>query len=320
MSDVPNAGTAAGEGEVIEKPAADGAAAGDDTQQSTTAAAAASVLSDAADDTGTTAPADWPSDWRERIAKGNDKVLSTLKKYGSVEGLWKKIENQEKLISDRAQHRATPTLPEGATEEQVAEYRKAVGIPESPEGYGVKFAEELKPTAADNALLQDFLRDAHAGHWTPAEVTKAFGWYQQTVARAREQQASEMQKAKAQTFAELRREYGSEKDKNLKLADEFLESHGLSHLLDATLPNGRPVVFDPVTMKQIIAAARNYADEDALYGGDAGGAGGASLDDRIAELRRKSALGTLTPTEDTQYNELLEKRMQRDERRRNRAA
>ena len=110
-------------------------------------------------------PVPWREDWREALAGKDEKELARLKRFASIENLHKSYREMEKRLSAA---RAVPTLPENATEEQVAEYRKAIGVPETPEGYGLKFADELKPTETDNELLNGFASHMHGRNQTPA--------------------------------------------------------------------------------------------------------------------------------------------------------
>jgi hypothetical protein len=311
MSDDPNAaGVAGSEQETIA--GAQGAAdsAGDQEQ-----GGARGGLATLADDGGETAsPADWPADWRERLAGSDETALRNLKRFGSVDGLWKKIVNQDKLLSDRAQQRGTPALPEDATEEQVAEYRKALGVPEAPDGYGVALAPELQADDHLKAQLDSYLAFAHERNLPPGAVKAAVEWQQAEILRQREEQSAAAARERARVTQALRKEYGAEYKRNLALADEFLSGRpGLAKLVSADNP-------DLELVRDIIALARDTADGDALYSGD-GESGGKSLDEQIDELSTKAVVGKLTPAEDKRYMDALATRERRRERQqRNRAA
>lgn len=258
-----------------------------------------------------TAPADWPEDWREKLAGGEDSTMALLKRLGSPADMLKKLLSQEQTIR-RGAHKVAPSLPENATDEQLAEYRKAIGVPETPDGYGLKFAEELKPTEADTELLNGFLADMHRQHMPPAAAKAAFDWYQSHVGRLREEQAAAGQRQRHANEVELRKEHGADYMRNLRLADEFLDGYpGLK----AIVHPGAPTEL----LRDVIALARASADEEALYGGDGSG-GGKSLDDQIAEYRDKSIAGKLTPAENQKYNDLMAARIARDSKRSGRAA
>lgn len=315
---------AGGDAAVIEKDPPggdDAAAAGDVGAGGDQGGGDAAVLESLAEGDEGDAPASpWPEDWREQIAQGDEDALKALKKFGSINGVWKKLVNQEKLIRSGA-HKAAPTLGDNPTPEEVAAYRKAAGIPEAPEGYGLAFPAELKVGEAQKGILAGFQQFAHERNLPPAAVNAAFDWYKQHIAQTAEAQAEAVKEWEIEARAELRKEFPAQADlkRNLGIANEFLDQHDLIPLMQATLPNGRPVVYDPTIIKAIIAMARSYADEDALIGGDGAG-GGKSIDDEIAELVNKSAGTRLTEAEDARLTQLYEARVARDERRGRRAA
>jgi hypothetical protein len=256
------------------------------------------------------APPNWPEDWRERLAGNNDGFGKLLKRFASPENFARSYTELRQKVSAPP---TLPTLPENPTEEQVAEYRKAIGIPETPDGYGIKFDESLGATEADNEMLQGFLAHMHGQHIPPAHAQAAFGWYQQWAAEQRDKQVATAQRERARITNELRKEYGGEYKRNLGLADEFLTAYpGIAKYVN---PNSPDLEFT----RDIIALARATAPEDALYSGDSD-AGGKGLDEQIQELRTKSITGRLTDAEDAKYNRLLQARMARDAKKQNRAA
>ena len=314
MSDDPNAAGAAGGEQETTAGAAQGGAESAETGAAGARASDSATLASLADDGGTVAaPADWPEDWRERLAGGDDASMALLKRIGTPGDLFKKVLAQEQTIR-RGAHKAAPTLPENATEEQVAEYRKAVGVPEAPDGYGVQFAPELQADDRLKEMLGSFLGYAHERNLPPAAVKAAVEWQQGEILRQREEQAATAARERARVTAELRKEYGADYKRNLALADEFLAARpGLAKLVRADNP-------DLELVRDIIALARDTAPEDVLYSGDAE-TGGKSLEVQKDELVAKSIRGKLTPAEDTKLNRLFEMIDARNARRqRNRAA
>lgn len=220
-------------------------------------------------------PASWPEDWRNLLTGGDAAGMKLLERYPSVEDVYKRMLSQEQIIR-RGAHKTLPTLPENPTEDQVAEYRKAVGVPETPDGYGLKFADDLKPTEADNEMLNGFIADMHRQNIPPGAAKAAFDWYQAQLGRAREEGIAAQQRQRHTNELTLRKEYGADYMRNLGLADEFLDGYpGLK----AIVHPGSSVEV----LRDVVALARASADEDALYGGDTHG-GGKSLEDERKEL------------------------------------
>jgi hypothetical protein len=310
MSDQANTGGAAAGGqETITSTTPPAGAAGAPGTGGDTGATGLSTL--AADTSGDlTAPASWPDDWRERWAGGDEKELARLKRFASPENVYKAAREVERKFSAT---RPPPTLPENPTEEQVAEYRKAIGIPEKPEDYGIAFDASLKPTDADKEMLNGFLSHMHGRNIPPAVAKEAFNWYQQSAIQQREALEATAQRERARVTTELRKEYGAEYKKNLALADEWLAAHpGVAKYV-------RPDNPDLEFVKDIIKLARDSAPEEVLFSGD-GDAGGKSLDEQLDELTQKSIRGKLSSSEKAKYDQLTAAAVKREERARGRAA
>lgn len=312
MSDDPSAGSNAA-GEVPGAPAAQPVAPGANPPANpggseTPDGKSLTALGD--DGVTVTTPSDWPDDWRDRFAGKDEGFGKLLKRFTSPENFAKAYTGLQKKLSSAP---AALTPPDkDATEEQVAEYRKAIGVPETPEGYEVKI-EGVPLGDVDKTILAGVLAGAHAQHIPAAHVKAMVGAWAEQAARAQEEQVAAAQRSKAQVQNELRREYGADFKRNLGLGQEFLEAHpGIAKFV-------RPDAPDIELLRDIIALARDSADEEALYGGDGAG-GGKSMDDRIVELRTKSVTGKLTKAEDAEYMRLLDGREKRNAKQRTRAA
>lgn len=261
-------------------------------------------LTDAPADDGAGAADDW------RAAYGEDKeVQKLLARLASPAEVAKKLLNQEKTLRSRS---ALPTLPEGATEQEIAAHRKALGIPEKPEGYGLSFPEEWKPTDADKAGLSAFQEYAHDKGLTPAATKAAFEFYAQHMASGQAARAEAASEATLENLGELRAAFpGREFKRNMTIAEDFLAKHfegseqALDMVLGATLPNGVKVKSFAPFVKGLVQMARSYADEEVLISGDGGG-GGRSLEDEKDALLDKSAAGRLTKAEDARLTQIYE--------------
>jgi hypothetical protein len=272
---------------------------------------------------GADTPAGFPENWRELLAGDDTKELARLKRMSAPADLHKAYRALEKKVSSG---QPIAPLADDAKPEEIAAYRKAAGIPDKAEGYGLAFPDEWKPNEADKAGLAAFQEYALAKNMTPAAAKTAFEFYASNMAAAESQRAEKSLEANNEAIAELRGEYrGSEFKRNMKIAEDFLAQHfdgeekALDEVLNTALPNGVKIKNYPPFVKGLVKMARSYADEEVLIGGDGAG-GGKSIDDEIAELRTKSLDGKLTKSEDDRYNQLLAARIARDNRRSARAA
>lgn len=270
-------------------------------------------------------PAATPENWRAILSGGDEALSKLVNRYTTPQNFAKAFaETRTKLRS--GQH-AQP-LAEDATPEEIAAYRKAVGVPDAPEGYGFAFPQDSGATEADAAVLGEFSKFMHDRHVPPAAAKAAFDFYLSRMTEGRAAREEAAQEATLENMAQLRSAFpGRELQRNFRIADEFAQQHFTEHdeleafneVMQARLPNGVRIMDYAPFMKGLFKAARSQADEEALYGGDAGG-GGRSIDEQIAEYRAKAVAGKITKAEDERYNQLLAARINRDERRGNRAA
>lgn len=227
--------------------AATAAAATTTAAAATTTAATGTAATTAATTATTTAaePAKWADDWRKSMAKGDEKGVKRLERYASPEAVFDALTAAQTKI-DSGQIR--PTLPDNATPEQLAEYRKATGVPESHDKYDTTIAEGHVWGEADKPILDSFLKASHDENASPTEVKRALKWYGSLA----QQKAGEQQTADANfkndSIAELGKRYGGEYKRNIAHVDAYLEemSPGIKDkILGARLPNGRLAGSDP---------------------------------------------------------------------------
>ena len=176
------------------------------------------------------APQDWPEDWREKTAEaivgkkeGDDytKEIKRLQRLNSPVETYKSFRELEKKFSTIKQ---APELPKDATPEQVAEYRKAAGIPEKAEGYNehlkdIPLSDELKP------IVGKYIEDMH-GHNVPPDVVKASVASYLKLAEAQQQAMLDAdEEARQLSRNELREEWGGEYKTNFNAIDGVLEQY-----------------------------------------------------------------------------------------------
>lgn len=249
---------------------------------------------------GTPAPApagdgapSWPENWRELAAGDDAKALTRLQRMSTPADLFKSYREIEARVS-RGQ---IATLPDDATPEEVTAYRKTLGVPEAPDGYGLAFADGTQVSDADKETLASYAKAAHDLHLPPGQAKALFEWYGKQQAAAVQQRNEAAEDATLKSLADLRGEFkGREYDRHMRITDEFLMQHfggepemleALNSVLTMRLPNGVPVMYSAPFMKGLFKMAAAHADEEALIGGDIIGSG-KSMDDEYQELIRES--------------------------------
>lgn len=152
-------------------------------------------------------PADWPQDWRDKMAGGNDKVLNVIKRFSSPQAIANALLSDRRLMSEG---KLKPALTADATPEQIAEYRKANAIPDKPDGYLEKLPDGLVIGEDDKPYVTKFAEAMHAKNASPDMVHSALRAYydiqsQQTAAL---QDANESARVEGQEA--LMAEWGSD--------------------------------------------------------------------------------------------------------------
>ena len=215
-----------------------------------------------------TAPQSWPDDWREQMAGEDDKALNQLKRFKSPQTLLKSYQEAQKRISEGVKPLAVNA---DSTPEELAAYRKQMGIPEEASGYGLKFQNDAFNESGSEALngWQEF---AHAHNMTPEVAQQALEWYED-IQTAQEQQRSENAwNARVETEVALKQELGGEFESTKAAIGAFLEgklsAEGKMALLGQTFENGT-ILGDNIHFVRLMAdVARDHVGPDAIFSGD----------------------------------------------------
>ena len=184
------------------------------------------------------APADWPDDWREKASGGDTKKLSRLSRYTSPQALADALINAQNRISAGD---LKPTVGKDATPEELTAFREAHGIPETPEKYDLGGYEVPE---LDKPLVEQFLTSAHAVNMTPDQVKRSLEAYSEISEQSRNERLAQDERIKTEAEDKLRGEWGPEYRVNLNLLQNLLSSapEGLSDkLLHGRLADGTPI-------------------------------------------------------------------------------
>lgn len=203
------------------------------------------------------AKGEWPEDWRERLAGGDEKVLSRLKRYASPANVIKAWRDLEAKMSSGEFKRG---LPADAKPEDIEAWRKENGIPDKPEGYEIKPPNGFVFGEADKPLLNDFMRFAHERNWTPEQVNQGAEWYARMQEQAQARRIEQDRAYALQARDELRDEWGQGFRAELNGVANFLQANASAEFRDILTnsrgPDGNLLGNNPVVMRQLAAWAR----------------------------------------------------------------
>jgi hypothetical protein len=281
------------------------AAAAPATTEATTAApppgdkgTKATIASGVTEDKPVAAPADWPEDWREKAAGGDEAEMKRLSRFASPADMFKAYRALEaKLSSGQVKKEA---LPEGATAEEVAAWKKEQGLPLKADEYiekmelpkGVVFGEAEKP------LVNSFAEAALKNNWDQRTYNAALSWWSEEQVKIQAAREAADDEFHQKSDDALRAEWGNDYRKNVNaignilatLPDEMhirdgnrTEVGGV--LLAARLPNGRLLGDHPVFVKWLANQARELNPTATLLPAGTGDPTG-SIDNEIQNIEK----------------------------------
>lgn len=212
---------------------------------------------------------DFPDDWREKLAKGDEKKLARLKRYTSVEAaLLAGFAAQDKI---RSGDYKVAELAEDATPEERKAFYEERGIPAEAKAYDIPKVPGHVWTEADEPVLNSFKELAHQTMLPQSAMDGIAKWYATTLAKAqeaREQQTIAIDAADRETVTDaLRAELGAEYKPATALMKRLLKDpehmpDGLGDLLaEARDANGRRLINNPAMARMLIQMSRDaYGD------------------------------------------------------------
>lgn len=197
-------------------------------------------------------PAD---DWRLRYAGEDEKALKRLGRYASEADFFKAYRELEKKKSSGELKQA---LPENATAEELSQWRKENGVPETADGYDLTFESGLVIGDEDKPQVSKFLEAMHSKNATP-EVTKAaLETYYEIMGEQQQALAEADSSFKDETLEGLREEWGGDYKKNLNAVNGLLESLPEETRLafeTARTGDGKLIGNDPAVIKWLAQIA-----------------------------------------------------------------
>jgi hypothetical protein len=150
---------------------------------------------------------DWPDDWRVKLADGDEKKAKSWEKYNSPKDVAHAYKSLEQQLSSGEY---VKRLPKDAKPEQVAEWRKNNGIPESADKYDFNLPDGLVLGEEDLTVARDFATAMHGVNADQKTVQTALTWWtknQQVAMQAMQERDAEQSK---KTEDVLRAEWGGE--------------------------------------------------------------------------------------------------------------
>lgn len=202
-------------------------------------------------------PAAAAADWRKEFAGDNADDMKVLERFASKADFMKSWKEQRATI---AQNKAAKPLPKDAKPEEVAEWRKANGIPEKADDYykalpeGMVFGEDDKPG------VTKFLEDMHSLNAPPAMVSKALEVFVAAQTEAAEARTAKDLEVRDSTQEALRTEWGTDYKANVNAMSAFVKANvpeaDQANFMNARMGDGTPVFSHPGMVKAFAQLGR----------------------------------------------------------------
>ena len=220
-------------------------------------AASGTLLTSEPADKPVIAPADWPEDWRSKVAGEDAKELARLQRMGSPADVWKAYRALEAKISSGQLKQG---LKPDATPEEIKTWRAENGLPESPEGYKPQLPNGMIPGEADAPLINGFQKTAHELGMTADQFNKTLAWYYGELDNVQATQVEADKAFRGEAEEVLRAEWGAGYRSEVKGIANFIEASapaGLGDMLfNARTPDGKLIGDHPEVLRWLSSLVR----------------------------------------------------------------
>lgn len=177
-----------------------------------------------------------------------------------VESLAKSYQGLEQLLGKKAN--AIPVPNEKSTPEEVAAYRKAIGVPESPEGYKLKPEQLPEGVTWDENVAKRAAELAHKHNIPAAAMGELMKFDMERAALMNQAAANMIEEQLQQGRAELERVWGDKMPEKIELARRAAVTAGVD-------PTSQGFV-DPQVVKAIVSLAEKLSDDKLVAGNQTG--------------------------------------------------
>ncbi len=214
--------------------------------------------------------------WTESLPDELKPTAETLKRYKTPVELMRGLHQANVLLGSKANAVVVPN--EQSKPEEVAAFRKALGVPDKPEDYGVKKPEKLPEGVTWNEpRTNDYLGVLHKHNASPALVRELLGMQMVDQEALVKMQGENEGAFVQQSLAQLQKDWGVDFMKNVKSAEAVV-----NHYAERTgISVNHPAMAFPEVLKFIASIHADYMSEGKRIEG-----GGITGNDPAVEAKR----------------------------------
>lgn len=261
------------------------------------------------------------------IAGEDAKALERISRYKTPADVGKALFEAQTKLSQRQE---IPKLTADSTPEQVAEYRKAMGVPElakdAPiervfESYGIKAPDGYDLSEVEKGMVGDFAKHANAKHMPAGAVKDAVDFFFKSQA-ANKQAVNKLDVSRQKEWqSQLRDEMGRDFEPMIAAGEAFLNSHfgqdseGKHQMLNAQMPGGGKLGDNPHFIKLVtdLALKNGFTDRIEANALESGGRSLAEQQRELEGLRTKDRAKYNEPATQEKLKKLISLRQARQE-------
>lgn len=227
-------------------------------------------------------------DWRANIS--DEDLREHASRFASLEEL---VRGNKELRRERDQLKSKAVVPPGkdASEEEVAAFRKAIGVPDSPDKYEFPELPDEEMTDEVKASREAWAKVMHE-HNVPADAAKALAErMQQSLQEKQEAQAQADREFAQQQDQALKKEWGKDYDANKEYATQAvrelasrtgIDLEGLRH---KEMKDGRFLLDDADVLRLFAPIGREMSE--GTLGRTVDDGERQRIEDEISDLRQK---------------------------------
>jgi hypothetical protein len=196
--------------------------------------------------------------WKEAISE-EFREDPNIAKFTELDALAKSYINATRMIGqDKV---AIPN--ENSTDDQWNEVYGKLGRPESPDKYKLEANSDVVPL--DEGAIKQFAENAHQLGLNNKQAQGILEFYKNSMEGSAQQSRIDTETAQANAEAELRKEWGSNYENNIKKAGSVAKANMNAEILDLQLQDGTRLGDHPEVIKGFANIA-NLLSEDKLVG------------------------------------------------------
>jgi len=194
--------------------------------------------------------------WLERLPEGFEETKATLASFRDLPSMVKTLHHQRQMLGKKANAVAIPT--EKSSPEEVAEFRKRMGVPETADGYKIKPEKLPEGIEWNDELARPYLEVAHKYHIPEAALRELAAADVQRESLRSQTMAAMAEKELQEGERVLRRTYGQDYERKIERAVQAARKVGLD-------PHS-PGLRDPNVVKALVRLSELVSEDRALSG------------------------------------------------------